>query len=213
MKSLIFLLTLGAFTPAPAPRAPFPAEGAIRSTAPSSYSQYVLVEMGFGRCSGTVVKKDIVLTAAHCVDDMPEGAPVKVTFTGSQKRETRAFIPVWVGTRLSGEDIALLQGDTGDVQPLAVAITPPVFPFPTYYVSNRTRQEVVPAAVLEPLFEDKGVIIVLFADTWPGDSGSALLNQRGEVIGVVFAYSPKHPHSGYATSFEPILKALREIDQ
>jgi len=43
-------------------------------------------------------------------------------------------------------------------------------------------------------------VLLLSASVQPGDSGGALVNNRGEVIGVVFALAPDKPDTAYALS-------------
>jgi S1-C subfamily serine protease len=51
-------------------------------------------------------------------------------------------------------------------------------------------------------------VLVLASDLAPGDSGSALVDPNGEVIGVAFAIAPDRPHVAYALAIEELQEVL-----
>lgn len=179
----------------------------------TAYPQAVLVLSNEGRCSGSVIRKNVVLTAAHCVDDLgpKENNSVTVQFTNGQK--PAKFIVAYVGTRLTGNDIALLKGDTGKIEPWTVANEAPEIPDNFFYVSSRDGQQALPALVIKAAFEQGGLVLEMFSNTWPGDSGSPLLDSQMRVIGVVFASSLFYSQAGYSTGFDVINDALAEMDK
>lgn len=180
-----------------------------RANLPYSDDRFVSVDTVMGHCSGSVIGEGLVLTAAHCVDDLPKRFPVLITFENGKHG---FFFPIYVGHPGTAEDIAILRGPTFGIHPLEIASHAPSWPDTLLYVSNRDFQRVIPAALDHPEVEAFGLVLILNAQCWPGDSGSALLNQKGEVLGVVFARNTMDPHLGYATSYEVIAKALKELE-
>jgi S1-C subfamily serine protease len=57
-------------------------------------------------------------------------------------------------------------------------------------------------------------VYVLASELAPGDSGAALVNADGEVVGVAFAISPDRPETAYAlavSELRSVLEAEREL--
>ena len=51
-------------------------------------------------------------------------------------------------------------------------------------------------------------VLVLAADLAPGDSGSALIDPQGQVVGVAFAVAPDKPGVAYALAIEELQAVL-----
>jgi hypothetical protein len=83
MRRFVLLLGLVA-TPAFAGTIAPPIHGGTPATL-GQYPSVVLVEVGGGLCTGTLITKDWVLTAAHCVSPAEVGLPSQAAVTASVK--------------------------------------------------------------------------------------------------------------------------------
>jgi S1-C subfamily serine protease len=167
--------------------------------------------------SGFVAGDDIVVTNAHVIAGVD--APL-VEFPGAPAREGRLVYidPV--------DDLAVIAVPGLEVAPLkisepAVAGTraavqgyPLGGPF-----RNRPADIVSVATVpISDIYEESvqpRAVYALDADVRPGNSGGPLLDDRGSVIGVVFARGVEGEHRGYAmTSDElrPVLDSVSAAD-
>jgi S1-C subfamily serine protease len=73
------------------------------------------------------------------------------------------------------------------------------------------RQDVV--AVGRDLYDSHTTrrdVFILASDLHPGDSGGALVNQRGTVVGVAFAIAPDRPATGYALTSRELTPVLAQ---
>lgn len=92
----------------------------------SSMPAIVYVKQGSSRCSATIIAKDVVLTAAHCVPDLGDIGPVSdepvEVLAGEQRYSARCRqSPAW-RTRRGDHDMALCKVDRD-------------LPFPPAYIS------------------------------------------------------------------------------
>ena len=165
--------------------------------------------------SGFTVAPDLVVTNAHVV-----AGQQKTTVVRPDGRRLRAQVTVFDPAR----DIALLQVPGLGQTPLPLAAgkigtTAAVFGHP----AGQTPIEVSPASIRQQVnalgndLYDVGLtrrtVYVLAADLAPGDSGGALVNADGEVVGVAFAISPDDDGTAYAlavSELRPVLEAERE---
>lgn len=154
--------------------------------------------------SGIVVGENLVLTNAHVV----AGVPSPVVFGGDRRLGTHA-IPVYFDTQ---SDLALLrvsdlrmpavtideQAATGDL----VAIAGYPNGGPLQLKAARIRGPVTATGTdLYGVSQAQREILVIAGDVIPGDSGGAVLNEQGHVVGVVFAAAMDAAgHTAYALS-------------
>jgi S1-C subfamily serine protease len=54
-------------------------------------------------------------------------------------------------------------------------------------------------------------VLVLATSLQPGDSGGALVDRRGRVVGMAFATDPGEPHTGYALTSQEVEAVLRTV--
>ena len=151
--------------------------------------------------SGWVVAPGQVVTNAHVVAG--ERSTSVVTVAGAR-------IPARVVAFDPRRDLAVLQADQLDARPLpitsaAVGDTGAVYGFPgggaLRPAPYRVAQQIT--AVGRDLYGRGGVrrdVFLLSAALQPGDSGSALVNQQGRVVGVAFAIDPSDSNSAYAVT-------------
>ena len=74
----------------PAWNEPVPIVGG-EQTSGDEFVQVVAVVAGTGLCTGTLIAKNLVITAAHCLADLPAGSQVLV-FYGDQIQEDQALV-------------------------------------------------------------------------------------------------------------------------
>lgn len=125
-----------------------------------------------GSCTGVIVRRNLVLTAEHCIAQ-------KMSVDGN------AATPTY---RSSKHDLALLRVPTADVPPLDIATAFNVGD-PVFSVSN--------AGAYEALF-DAGVIMKINGESSvvtstlsvPGFSGSGLYDKDGRLVGLCNQYLP-----------------------
>jgi S1-C subfamily serine protease len=166
--------------------------------------------------SGFTVAPDLVVTNAHVVAGEPAGATSVLLPSGA----TRPATVVMFDPRV---DIALLSVRSLGEAPLTVAApavgsTGAVFGHP----NGQVRLAVTPARVAR---EEDAIgadlyghtttrqILILAAALAHGDSGGALVDTSGRVVGVAFAISPDRAGTSYALSSGELNTALGEARQ
>lgn len=159
----------------------------------------VLVETNDGFCTGEMVKKDLFLTAAHCVQD--DG----YTIDQFQQRH-----PFHVKKRSVGFDLALVESKFNPKHPITIARTGPAPGTVVYAVgySLVTRQIVVGYIKANFLLLDE----MLYKVDMPikhGYSGGPLVNEDGQLVGVDVATLPL---VGFAVPLETV-RYFMELDK
>ncbi len=158
--------------------------------------------------SGFFVDTDLVVTNAHVVAG-EEGTEVTLADGRSFDAEVVAFDPDrdLAVLRTDGEApaLALREAETGD--------TGGVFGHP-----GGGELEVSPFRVAEEItavgrdIYDSGStsrdVLVMASELAPGDSGSALIDPQGQVIGVAFAVAPDKPGVAYALAISELRAVL-----
>ena len=160
--------------------------------------------------SGFAVAPDLIVTNAHVV-----AGQQRTTVVRPDGRRLRAQVTVFDPAR----DLALLfvPGLGQAPLPLAngkVGTTAAVFGHP----EGQADLEVSPAAIRQQVnalgtdLYDLGMtrrsVFVLAAELAPGDSGAALVDADGAVVGVAFAISPDNPQTAYALSTSELRQVL-----
>ena len=160
--------------------------------------------------SGFAVAHDLIVTNAHVV-----AGEQRTTVVRPDGRRLRAQVTVFDPAR----DLALLSVPGLDQAPLPLAngrvgTTAAVFGHP----EGQVPLKITPAAIrqqvnaLGPDLYDLGVtrraVLVLAADLAPGDSGAALVDADGQVVGVAFAISPDNSKTAYALSTSELRTVL-----
>jgi S1-C subfamily serine protease len=157
--------------------------------------------------SGFFVGPDVVVTNAHVVAGESD-TDVELADGRTLDADVVAFDPErdLAVLRTDGEapTLSLRDADTGDIggvfgHPGGGGLE--VSPF-------RVAEEIT--AVGRDIYDQGSTsrdVLVLAADLAPGDSGSALVDTQGEVIGVAFAIAPDKPGVAYALA----ISELREV--
>jgi S1-C subfamily serine protease len=162
--------------------------------------------------SGFTVADGLVVTNAHVV------AGEKATeVERPDGRRLKAVVVLFDSDR----DIALLRVAGLEQVPLPVVAGKigeqgAVFGHP----GGQTPLRVAPAAIRQKvdargrdLYDEHGTsrdVFILASRLRPGDSGGALTNVRGQVVGVAFAIAPDQPDTAYALSNQELGEALAE---
>jgi S1-C subfamily serine protease len=150
--------------------------------------------------SGAVVAEDLVVTNAHVV----AGAEEVGVFRGDDGRLVRTEVVAFDPDR----DLAVLHAPGIDrpALPLGeveVGESGAVFGYPgggdlvisPFEVGERVAARGTDIYDRRPTTRD---VLILAADLRPGDSGGALVNPSGEVVGVAFAIAPDRDRVAYA---------------
>ena len=160
--------------------------------------------------SGAVVGRGLVVTNAHVVagaDDViverhPDGTPVVATIV--------AFDP--------NRDVAVLAVPDIDREPLAMGDAAPGSSGAVFGHPGGGPLELSPYSVGEEVTatgrdiydasSTRRQVLFLAAQLRPGDSGGALIDPSGAVVGVAFAIAPDDPNVAYALTIEEIQAVL-----
>ena len=159
--------------------------------------------------SGFVVADDIVVTNAHVVAGepstaviTPDGSRLGARVVAFDPRRDLAVLSV---PHLGLEPLKIGQRDIGALG--AVYGHPGGGPL----VSAPARIEDRITAVGRDIYGDQRTerdVFVLAADIHPGDSGGALVDEQGQVVGVAFAIDPGRPGTAYALADTELRAAL-----
>ena len=151
--------------------------------------------------SGFVVQENVVVTNAHVV-----AGEDRVEIVRPDGRRVRATVAVFDADR----DLAVLRApNLGQpalprVAGARVGTTGAVFGHPGGQAKVRAAPARVSSQVTaegRDIYNEKPTrraIFILAANLAPGDSGGALVDQQGRVVGVAFAIAPDRPGTSYA---------------
>jgi S1-C subfamily serine protease len=162
--------------------------------------------------SGFFVADDLVVTNAHVVAG-EDDSQVELADGSTLDADVVAFDP--------DRDLAVLRTEDTDAPwlPLddaVVGVTGGVFGHPgggPLEISPfRVAEEIT--AVGRDIYDQDDTsrqVLVLASELAPGDSGSALVDPQGQVVGVAFAVAPDRPGVAYALAIDE-LEAVMETD-
>jgi len=162
--------------------------------------------------SGFTVGANLVVTNAHVVAGEPAGQTSVIALSGRRS-------PATVVAFDSNRDLALLAVPGLGQKPLSlgagqVSAVGAVFGHP----GGQENLQVTPAQIAQEvtalgrdLYDRHGTkrdVFVLASALRPGDSGGALVDVSGKVIGVAFAIAPDRPGTSYALSTSELQAVL-----
>lgn len=208
---------LGQFEPAlPDRSVTLPDLGAYNAAVAAAQDSVVEIDgrscRGIGVGSGFVAGDGIVITNAHVVAGMLY--PYVEDANGRHDASIIAFdedldIAVLRVSGLAGQPLDMVD-DTVDVGTGGVVMGYP----------NGGNLEAVPAAVIQhftalgrDIYEEGRTerdVYALRADVQPGNSGGPLINQNGDVFGVIFARSTSYNQVGYAVSTPAVIDVIEQ---
>jgi S1-C subfamily serine protease len=164
--------------------------------------------------SGFSVADDTVVTNAHVVAGHGQGA---TEVTRPDGRRLEASVVVFdpgrdlAVLRVPGLNQAPLAVDGGGVGDRGAVLGHPNGQDPLRIAPAAIRQEV--EAVGRDLYDSRSTrreVFILAASLKPGDSGAALINQAGQVMGVAFAIAPDRAGTAYALTDEELRAVLSQ---
>ena len=195
-----------------------PPNGTLAGSAVAQGARDSVVEV-FGdapRCkvtltgSGFAIGKDTVMTNAHVV----AGTDRVTVRLGGTERERRATVVLFDPRT----DVAVLKVDNLDADVLEFASKPASrgddaivigFPGGGAFTAGAARIRDIQDARGADIYDKTSVVREIYslrARVRPGNSGGPLLDQRGRVLGMIFAASVDDPASGYALTASSIAK-------
>jgi len=163
--------------------------------------------------TGFIVSPERVITNAHVVAGVKE--PV-ITLFNSQTKLGGRVIAI---DRKKDIAIIFVPGLTGEKLTFIGPVTPNEIGFVVGY-PNGGNLRTMPVSVTSE-FESIGTdidgngetrreVIVFGGDVKPGNSGGPLLNDQGQVLGVVFAADAENKNTGYALAPSEVAKLVSE---
>jgi len=163
--------------------------------------------------TGFIVSPERVITNAHVVAGVKE--PV-ITLFNSQTQLGGRVIAI---DRKKDIAIIFVPGLTGEKLTFIGPVTPNEIGFVVGY-PNGGNLRTMPVSVTSE-FESIGTdidgngetrreVIVFGGDVKPGNSGGPLLNDQGQVLGVVFAADAENKNTGYALAPSEVAKLISE---
>lgn len=152
-----------------------------------------------GRCSGFVVKRGLVMTAAHC--DVNEdistvtinGGPVRVVMKEVDEAGVMILAPAKIDPKQPALRFADRNPENGSQVMSCGFFTRPLYR--VSYVSDRSW------------VDDDGSFIMVDAGFLKGQSGGPLVNRRGEVVGVIEMSTPM---TAWAVGVDLVRKHIKE---
>jgi S1-C subfamily serine protease len=180
----------------------------VRETTKTAIPSVVFLDMDCGGCTGFVVKPGVVITAAHCVDDLDEHLTI-VFVDGYRSPATR----LRVGNRFAdqSQDIAILKADTHGVTPLELetGIYAPTKCASIGYGMEHTQK----ASMCYGGIRTAHNLGIYMGKIDYGDSGGPVVNNKGKVIGennsIYDDYPLENPPVFWAVPVENIHKMLK----
>lgn len=177
----------------------------LRIERPVVDPRIVRLEIDSHLCTGFVVAKDLIATASHCV---LQKEPIKLALVDFIDGRYETFKVVAVGGLYAGNDWALLKSNTEEIEPIPFSIVPPV---PGLMVASighphGIKEEIMTFGMVTAV----GRMIQLAEINYPGESGSPIIDQGGQVIGVLSAVNIQAPVA-YVTPIEVLAKKLFQL--
>lgn len=174
LKRIAFMLALALLIRLVAGCAAVPVEGPIASSV-------VLLRGGARNCGGVATGPRTIMTAAHCVDDLPRGAnaPAEqeiVTAEDWQEHGASVVRRARVLSRDDGRDVAVLQVPDGDELPAWAEIGA---------VGQLPRVVLIRAREFYWRWTEEATSVGFVGTTvCAGDSGSGLFDGDGKLVGL-----------------------------
>ena len=158
-----------------------------RNTTPTNVSSVVTINTDCGRCTGWVVKKNVFVTAAHCVEEPGERVHIYATFLDKTKVPLTLVVK-GAGVVDSNSDVAILSGDSKGVEPIELELTniPKDAQFPCFTLGfgpqNTQKLAYCAGRVDDPY--NKGIFIYA-GSVDHGDSGGPVIVETGKAVGLI----------------------------
>lgn len=162
--------------------------------------------------SGFVAAPDLVVTNAHVVAGEPETS-VERSDGETLTAQVVAFDP--------DRDLAVLSVPGMGRPPLALGVGDEGVVGAVYGHPGGAELRAAPAAIRDRVtalgrdiydrHRTRRDVFILASRLQPGDSGGALVNNQGEVVGVAFAIAPDRPETAYALTEKELQPVLQTV--
>lgn len=170
----------------------------VRYEKVTAFPQVVRLRMPNASCSGFIIAKNIIMTAAHCVARMEKDSDVLVYFQGGRK--TLAKVLVVGSPEDISKDFAVLSADTADITPFKVAKHRPKVGTFTLSLGHPDGDEFQFSSIGKVVISEGGVVTVAGV-VYPGESGGALISvETFEVVGLISRTGRPVPISAHVSS-------------
>lgn len=168
------------------------------------WSSVVLVSTTEGYCTGFVVGEGLVATAGHCV----EGHTLLAKFTFMDGKTSDARIAGYVFEPGCIQDWAVYMGDTGSHRPFLLEGPTPLVAGEEVYHIGHPRHDPRETFVSGKVLEDHYDSVLIDGSAIPGESGSALFNKAGHVVGIVTCGDASSTVAARPVMLKPFIQLL-----
>ena len=175
----------------------------VENVPKGDYSAVAMIQTVNGGCSGFLVGKKHLITAAHCLDMMQEGDYVNLTFEGNPQEYTATILHIpneyreTTGNEQLRKDYAVLELDTATFDnyfPLqlnqnSTDLTDPIIV--AGYPGGATFS-VASGTVTGLRWRSFDETLQIMAGAWPGNSGGPVIDaETNKVIGILNGGDPE----------------------
>jgi V8-like Glu-specific endopeptidase len=178
-----------------------------------SYPSVVMIESECALCTGFVVRRGVIATAAHCTRFLGEHQQAFINGV------SKTFVVVWKPKGMADytkNDVALLTGDTANLSPLALANRDletgrcGSMGWGGRADKNGHQYSKITLCRLTGQKDNAGLLLIQ-GDVDHGDSGGPVLTEEGKVIGINESIAGYDIPLFWATPVSSLKRALREL--
>lgn len=183
---------------------------AHRPTTLSARLNVVKIHTDCHLCTGFIVGKNLIATAAHCFEENPQRVTANL-MDGKKIRLVRLFVAKDYEIHPAG-DIAILSGNTGNTPPLLMDVVPQgvmMSCIEVGYGGQETTQKDTQCFTAN--LPTQWGLIQFTGQADFGDSGGPVLNAAGEVIGMTVREADQGLSEFYAVPIANVIERIKKI--